>query len=129
MVTVAVRSDGTIETVTLVVSSGVPDIDEAVRRIVQSHAPHLPFPPDLARDYDVAEIRRTWIFDVAAAAMTSGGFRLGTWASINARNTPIGAAIEPRLAQTPRQCWSLKMRITARACPVSRDRLTKSPGA
>jgi outer membrane biosynthesis protein TonB len=65
MVTVAVRSDGTIETVTLVVSSGVPEIDEAIRRIVQSHAPYLPFPSDLARDYDVIEIRRTWVFDVA----------------------------------------------------------------
>lgn len=65
MVTVAVRNDGTIETVALVVSSGVPEIDEAIRRIVQSHAPYLPFPSDLARDYDVIEIRRTWVFDVA----------------------------------------------------------------
>lgn len=65
MVTVAVRSDGTIESVTFVVSSGAPDIDEAIRRIVHSHAPYPPFPPELSRDFDVVEIRRTWIFDVA----------------------------------------------------------------
>jgi hypothetical protein len=65
MVTVAIRSDGSVESVTFVVSSGVPDIDEAIRRIVQSQAPYRPFPPALARDYDVVEIRRNWHFDVA----------------------------------------------------------------
>jgi outer membrane biosynthesis protein TonB len=43
----------------------VPEIDAAVRRIVQSLAPYPPFPQALARDYDVIEIRRTWSFDVA----------------------------------------------------------------
>ena len=48
-----------------VMSSGVPEIDEAIRRIVQSQVPYQSFPPALARDYDVIEIRRTWYFDVA----------------------------------------------------------------
>ncbi|MBX3643775.1 MAG: TonB C-terminal domain-containing protein [Rubrivivax sp.] len=65
MVTVAVRSDGSVESVTFVLSSGVPEIDEAVRRIVQSQAPYLAFPPALAREFDVVEIRRTWYFDSA----------------------------------------------------------------
>ncbi|HEX4857671.1 MAG TPA: TonB family protein [Usitatibacteraceae bacterium] len=65
MVTVAIRSDGTIESVTIVQGSGVAEVDEAIRRIVQGHAPYLPFPPELARDYDVIEVRRTWFFDVA----------------------------------------------------------------
>ncbi|HPO19888.1 MAG TPA: TonB family protein, partial [Rubrivivax sp.] len=65
MVTVAVRSDGSVESVTFVLSSGVPEIDEAVRRIVQSQAPYLPFPPGLLRDFDVIEIRRSWHFDSA----------------------------------------------------------------
>ena len=65
MVTVAVRSDGSVESVTFVVSSGVPPIDEAIRRIVQSQAPYQAFPPSLAREYDVIEIRRTWYFDMA----------------------------------------------------------------
>jgi len=65
VVTVSVRSDGSVESVTLVRSSGVPAIDEAIPRIVQSLANYPPFPPSLARQYDVVEIRRSWHFDVA----------------------------------------------------------------
>ena len=65
MVTVAIRSDGSVESVSFVASSGVPAIDDAIRRIVQSQAPYPPFPPGLTRDYDVLEIRRTWHIDTA----------------------------------------------------------------
>ncbi|HEX6733294.1 MAG TPA: hypothetical protein VF096_00660, partial [Azonexus sp.] len=65
MVTVAVRSDGSVETVTIVVSSGVPEVDETIRRLVLSGAPYPAFQPVLARQYDVVEIRRTWHFDTA----------------------------------------------------------------
>jgi TonB family protein len=65
LVTVAVRSDGSVESVTFVLSSGVPEIDDAVRRIVESQAPYPAFPPALAREFDVVEIRRTWHFDSA----------------------------------------------------------------
>ena len=65
MVTVAVRSDGSVESVTFVTSSGVPAIDEAIRRIVHSQANYQAFPPALAREFDVIEIRRTWYFDMA----------------------------------------------------------------
>jgi outer membrane biosynthesis protein TonB len=65
MVTVAIRSDGSVELVTFVVSSGVAEVDEAIRRIVQSHAHYQAFPPGLAREFDVVEIRRTWYFDGA----------------------------------------------------------------
>jgi TonB family protein len=64
-VTIAVRADGTVEKVTFVTSSGVPAIDDAVRKIIASQAPYGAFPPSLARQYDVIEIRRTWIFDIA----------------------------------------------------------------
>ena len=50
---------------TFVLSSGVADIDEAIRRIVQSQVPYQAFPPGLAREFDVIEIRRTWHFDMA----------------------------------------------------------------
>lgn len=63
LVTVAIRSDGSVESVNFVLSSGSLDVDEAIRRIVQSHLPYQAFPPGLARDYDVVEIRRTWHFD------------------------------------------------------------------
>jgi hypothetical protein len=65
MVTVAIRADGSVEKVTFVVSSGVAAIDEAIRKVVASQAPYPAFPPALARQYDVIEIRRTWIFDTA----------------------------------------------------------------
>ena len=65
VVTVAMRSDGSVESVTIVQSSGVPTLDEAIRRTVDSQKPYPAFPPALARDYDVIEIRRTWYFDVA----------------------------------------------------------------
>ena len=65
MVTVAIRSDGSVESVTFVLSSGVAEIDEAIRRIVQSQTPYQAFPPALAREFDVIEIRRTWHFDTA----------------------------------------------------------------
>jgi hypothetical protein len=65
MVTVALRSDGSVESVTFVVSSGVPAIDDVIRRIVEAQRPYETFPPGLAREYDVIEIRRTWYFDVA----------------------------------------------------------------
>lgn len=65
LVTVAVRSDGSIESVTFVRSSGVAELDEAIRRVVQSQRPYPPFSPALARSYDVIEIRRTWHFDMA----------------------------------------------------------------
>jgi outer membrane biosynthesis protein TonB len=65
MVTVAIRSDGSVESVTFVLSSGVAEVDEAIRRIVQSHEHYQAFSPGLAREFDVIEIRRTWYFDSA----------------------------------------------------------------
>jgi TonB family protein len=65
MVTVAIRSDGSVESVTFEVSSGVPAIDDAIRRIVRSQEHYPAFPPGLAREFDVIEIRRTWSFDTA----------------------------------------------------------------
>ena len=65
MVTVALRSDGSVEAVTVVVSSGVPEVDEAIRRIVEEQKPYPAFPAALAREVDVIEIRRTWFFDTA----------------------------------------------------------------
>ena len=65
LVTVAIRSDGSVESVTFVRSSGVAALDEAIRRVVQSQVPYQAFQPVLAREFDVIEIRRTWYFDMA----------------------------------------------------------------
>ena len=65
LVTVAIRSDGSIESVTFVLSSGVPEIDGAILRVIESQKPYQAFPPGLASEFDVIEIRRSWYFDVA----------------------------------------------------------------
>ncbi|MFN4115834.1 MAG: energy transducer TonB, partial [Inhella sp.] len=65
LVTVAIRRDGTVETVTLVSGSGVAAVDEAVRRVVQMHQPFQAFPPGMAAEIDVIEIRRSWYFSNA----------------------------------------------------------------
>ena len=65
MVTVAIRSDGSVESVSFVRSSTVPALDDAIRRVIHSQANYPAFSPELLRDYDVIEIRRTWRFDMA----------------------------------------------------------------
>lgn len=72
VVTVSVRSDGSVEAVTINRSSGLPAIDEAVRRIVLMLAPYPAFPSDLALDYDVLDIRRVWSFETAVRLFSSG---------------------------------------------------------
>lgn len=63
VVVVALRSDGSVEEITIVRSSGRADLDEAVRRIIRLNAPYAVFPPNIAAKYDVIEIRRVWNFD------------------------------------------------------------------
>ena len=65
LVTVALRSDGSVESIAFVRSSGSPLLDEAIRDTIQGMAPYPAFPPNLARVYDVVEIRRTWYIDSA----------------------------------------------------------------
>ena len=60
--TVAIRKDGSIADALIEQSSGSQILDRAARRIVQMAGPYPPFPPDIARDTDILEITRTWIF-------------------------------------------------------------------
>jgi hypothetical protein len=62
VVSIAIRSDGSIEDVTILRSSGRPDIDEIVRRIVRLNARYAAFPANVAASYDVVELRRIWTF-------------------------------------------------------------------
>lgn len=63
LVTVAIRSDGSVEEITIHRSSGRADLDQAVRNIVRINARYAAFPPAIAAQYDVIEIRRIWNFD------------------------------------------------------------------
>ncbi|MCY0910735.1 TonB family protein [Massilia antarctica] len=69
LVNVAVRSDGTVQDVTILRSSGRADMDEAVQRIVRVNARYSPFPPNVASRYDVIDIRRVWRFDESLKLM------------------------------------------------------------
>lgn len=60
--TVAIRKDGSVVDTVLEKSSGSAVLDRAARRIVMQAAPYPPFPPDIAKDTDILEITRTWIF-------------------------------------------------------------------
>jgi hypothetical protein len=62
LVSIAIRSDGSIDDVTIVRSSGRADVDEIVRRIVRLNARYAAFPPNVAANYDVVELRRVWSF-------------------------------------------------------------------
>jgi outer membrane biosynthesis protein TonB len=48
--------------VTILRSSGRPQLDDAVRRIVRVNARYAAFPPNVAARYDLVEIRRVWAF-------------------------------------------------------------------
>ncbi len=63
LVTVAIRSDGSVEDIIINRSSGRADLDEAVRRIIKINAKYAAFPPNVAAVYDVIEIRKVWLFE------------------------------------------------------------------
>jgi protein TonB len=60
--TVAIRSDGSVEKVEVNRSSGKSLLDAAAVRIVRLAAPYSPLPPDIRRDTDILSITRTWTF-------------------------------------------------------------------
>jgi len=68
LMTVGIRQDGSVESVVIRRSSGLPDLDDAARRIVHLAAPYAPLPENIRAKVDVLHITRTWKF--------STGYRL-----------------------------------------------------
>jgi protein TonB len=62
LLTVSIRSDGTVERIDINRSSGSRILDAAAVKIVEMSAPFAAFPPDIKRDTDVLHITRTWMF-------------------------------------------------------------------
>jgi protein TonB len=62
LLTVAIKSDGSIESVEVNRTSGKRILDAAAVKIVEMAGPYAPFPPDIKRDTDVIHITRTWTF-------------------------------------------------------------------
>jgi protein TonB len=72
--TVVIGADGRLVQAVIEEPSGSAVLDHAARHIVKLAAPFPPFPPDIARDTDILEITRTWIFTNDKFA-TRGGER------------------------------------------------------
>ncbi|MGE5668264.1 MAG: energy transducer TonB, partial [Betaproteobacteria bacterium] len=62
VLTVAIRSDGSLDSVNVDRSSGQRILDAAAVRIVEMAAPYAPFPENIRRDTDILYITRTWTF-------------------------------------------------------------------
>ena len=62
LVTVAIKSDGSLANIIVERSSGFKFLDDGARRIVEMAAPFSAFPPYMARDTDVLYITRWWTF-------------------------------------------------------------------
>ncbi|MEN8178186.1 MAG: energy transducer TonB [Pseudomonadota bacterium] len=59
---VAVKSDGSVEQVRILRSSGHQLLDDAAVRIVRLAAPYSPFPQEINQETDILDITRTWQF-------------------------------------------------------------------
>ncbi len=62
VVTVSIKTDGTLEKVEINRSSGQKILDDAARNIVNLAAPFSPLPADIVKDTDILSITRTWVF-------------------------------------------------------------------
>jgi periplasmic protein TonB len=65
LLTVSIRSDGSVEKIDINRSSGSRILDAAAVKIVEMSAPFAAFPPDIKRDTDILHVTRTWKFTKA----------------------------------------------------------------
>ncbi len=71
VLSVRIRKDGSVERVDIDRSSGSKVLDDAARRVVRMAEPFAAFPPDIARDFDILEITRTWTFTKSSQVATT----------------------------------------------------------
>jgi len=62
VLTVSIKSDGSLDAVEVRRSSGHQILDRAAERIVKMAAPYASFPANIKRDTDILVITRTWTF-------------------------------------------------------------------
>jgi len=63
VLTVGINQNGTVESVDIMRSSGIRDIDQAAVDIVQLAAPYSPLPDNITERVDILHITRTWRFE------------------------------------------------------------------
>ena len=62
VLTVAIKSDGSLDNIEIRRSSGHQVLDRAAERIVRMASPYADFPANIKRDTDILVITRTWTF-------------------------------------------------------------------
>lgn len=62
LLSVTIRSDGSVQSVQVDRPSGHKTLDEAARRIIRLASPFAAFPPEIRKDFELIEITRTWTF-------------------------------------------------------------------
>jgi protein TonB len=67
---VEINLDGSIESIRITHSSGIPELDEAAKKIVQMSAPFPPLPTALRSELDVLKITRVWKFSDESGLIT-----------------------------------------------------------
>ena len=70
--TVAIKSDGSLESVMIDQPSNHKVLDEAAKRTVELAAPYAVFPDDIKHDADILYITRTWTFTQEDLLATKG---------------------------------------------------------
>jgi len=70
LLTVSIKSDGSVETIEVNRSSGNRILDAAAMKIVEMSAPFAQFPSDIRRDTDILHVTRTWTFTKADALVS-----------------------------------------------------------
>jgi protein TonB len=65
VLTVGINQNGTVESIDVMRSSGLSEIDQAAINIVQMAAPYSPLPDNISEHVDVLHITRTWRFETA----------------------------------------------------------------
>jgi protein TonB len=63
VLTVGINQNGTVESVDIMRSSGIREIDQAAVDIVQLAAPYSPLPDNITNRVDILHITRTWRFE------------------------------------------------------------------
>jgi protein TonB len=63
ILSVGIHQNGSIESIDVMRSSGIPEIDDAARNIVQMAEPYAPLPDNIREHVDILHIVRTWRFE------------------------------------------------------------------
>ncbi len=63
VLTVGIRKNGTVESIDIMRSSGIREVDQAAVRIVKMCAPYSPLPNNISEQVDILHITRTWRFE------------------------------------------------------------------